>query len=489
MRSENSSFRTAWRLGATAAAVGLLAAGAAYGLPVTGLFPEPEPDYGCCYGRDVQVETGATRMRALGPFVETRAGPGEEEFFAVRPFYSRTVDPAGGRAASDWLWPVGRVRVMNRETDAHFAFLVHYRDFDNTDDASRYWFWFLPVYFQGRDALGEDYRAVFPLGGKLHDFLGRDSIFFVLFPLYSRTTLNDLRTWNVLWPLISETTGDDTYRFRVFPFYGVSRHGDTSVKRFVMWPFWSSAEYHEPESPGSGYVLFPLWGHVQLANQETWMVLPPFFRWSHSPKLREAHVPWPFVQTSSGEVEKFYLWPLWGWKKTAQEESRFFLWPLCASRDMERDQQDVRRRRFIPFYFAETRLASGTNDAPGEVVGRYTQVWPLGSRYQGGDLVSFRVLDLVPGYRLAPVERNWAPLWTLYTHSRQGEQVSDDALWGLFRHNRDARSTYTSIFPLVSWGGSTDNAGQVEWSLLKGLVGYRRDGGDREYRLLYFLRF
>ena len=53
-----------------------------------------------------------------------------------------------------------------------------------------------------------------------------------------------------------------------------------------------------------------------------------------------------------------------------------------------------------------------------------------------GDQSRFRTLLLWPLRHTAPVEREYAPLWTIYQHTRAGANTDDEVLWGLFRHQR-----------------------------------------------------
>ena len=64
-------------------------------------------------------------------------------------------------------------------------------------------------------------------------------------------------------------------------------------------------------------------------------------------------------------------------------------------------------------------------------------------------------------------------------------------LWGLMRYRRetaeDGNSTF-SFFPLISWDSRT-REDSMRCNLLWGLLGYEREGLQRTYRLLYFLKF
>ena len=436
--------------------------------------------------------TGADRLEALGPLYESATATNGMRFRAVRPFYGRFYDPGTGREYRDYLWPVGTAK---RERDGyHWRFLLtFYHDFDTTDPRSRYRFWSLPLYFQGRDINRDRYAAVFPLGGNIKEFLGRDDIRFVLFPLWMRSSINDVVTTDYLWPIVSTTHGKGIERFRIFPFYGRNVHRDLYDKRFVLWPIWNWAKYKKPGSSGTGYILFPLWGHVKLEDQETWFILPPFIRFTHGARLNYNYCPWPFVQWSSGQVEKLYLWPLWGHKASHGVRSGFFLWPFFSTETMDRGREVGQRFNALPFIFSEIRTARPPPDLPkqrGEVVYRYHKLWPLMSYLRDGDRLRFRMLDLWFLKDTAPMERCWCPLWTVYAHRRSGVKTEDELLWGLWRHEREGGAyRHASLFPLFSWTRDDRAGPSREWNVLKGLAGCRQEGAQKRYRVLYFFRF
>lgn len=448
--------------------------------------------------------------RWLGPLFEYRATEAGDTFRAVRPLGCRLVDPPARRELREWLWPLGMWKVFRGETDWRFLNAFGH-DFDHAKADSRYRYTLFPVVFGGRDKQLSRYFAVFPLGGTIHEFLGRDRILFVLFPLYARSSIKDTVTHDVLWPLVSWTHGGDVERFRVFPFYGRSVNEGRWVKHFVLWPVWTSVRYEYPGSEGGGFILFPLLGRVDVPEQQTWMVLPPLFRWTSGKDRDVVHCPWPFFQYSSGDVNKLYLWPLWGRKSfrrgsdtagaspdgdgpgsdsKAEIRSSFFLWPLCSTFRARRGGGVLERFAVVPVWFSETVTAVREEPEGGEtedVRRRYVKIWPLASYRREQDESRFRMLALWPLKQTGGIERNYAPLWTLYSHVRVDGAAEDELLWGLFRRRRERDGDWSwSVFPFVKTSGSS-RAERTQWSVLGGLLGYRRQGLRKTYRLLYFL--
>lgn len=448
---------------------------------------EPVYDYGCFASSGAGLHDPAT-SRALGPMVELSGRTGARDLVAVRPFFVHESDLHSGRESMDVFWPAGHFRWWKNETDWRFLNLF-YHDPDAADPTSAYRFWLLPLIAVGRSKEGDDYGAFFPLGGRVDNWFGRDRIEFVLFPLYWHSELNDLKTDHVLWPLISRTTGNEVYRFRVFPFYARAETKGVGEQRSILWPFWSTVRYDRPGSRGGGFMLFPFYGHAKTEGSETWMILPPFFRHSTGREGTENVYLWPFVQTqTSKDLDKLYVWPLYGRRTTEREMRRFWLWPFIWNRTESRPDRSVSRVRVFPFMDSEVTRLNGANSS---VVDRYMCVWPLGSyeRIQdGGKRV--RVPDLWPFRNTPAIERNLTPWWTLYRYEQTAVGHETDILWGLIHWGSTTNgAAHCSIFPLASWGCGTAEGTTKNWDFLKGMLGYRHDVSGTEWRVLYFINW
>jgi len=451
-----------------------------------------EWDYGFLAGNDTCID-GGNRLRILNPVIEHQGQNDGRSFTAVRPFFSTINDPVRNRSVTDFLWPLCSVKKFRGETDWHFLSAFGH-DFDNTDPNSRWRTWVLPVLYVGRDINGKGYFSVFPLGGTLHEFLGRDKIQFFLFPLFAHSSVNDTETWDFLWPFISRTKGGGVSRFKMFPLYGRSSSDNGTVKQFILWPLWTSASYRSDKVSGNGWVLFPLLGHCNMSNQKSWMVLPPFFRYGKSANETLLHCPWPFFQYRSGEVNRLYLWPLWGKKKDEEIKSWFALWPVVSSEHITRASETVDRFRILPIFYHESK-ESRPVEKDGEITETETKArswtfWPLVSYRQEGAERQLRFPELWPLRRAPAVERNLAPLWTIFSRTVSGENKDMEILWGLFRKQKSGdKYSHVSLFPLFSASRSNEKENEgKKFSLLCGLIGYEREGLRRRIRLLYFLK-
>ncbi len=444
-----------------------------------------EFDLGFIASRDRDLE-GNLRTRALGPFFERRVSPEGGDFSALRPLYSRSGNPQRERVLTEFLWPIAMHKTLGKET--YWRFLLAYaNDFDRTRPGSRYRLALFPLIFAGRDRHGERYFGFFPLGGKVHEYLGRDRIVFVLFPLYMHTTLGSQTRRHILWPLIGWGGSERGRHYGFLPFYARSVRDGAWDKRTVAWPFWVSARYDAPGGQGDVHMLWPLYWRGNLPNEKTWMFLPPLFRFTTADRLSKVHAPWPLVQWSRGDVDKLYLWPLWGRKSAGSVQSWFLFWPIVSGTRSARATGAMRQFKIMPFLHWRTvagpPAANGEAQEPQE---QYCKIWPLFESRRIGQTARLRLPSLWPGKTLPQLERNWEPFWTLYSRDRHGSVKEDEALWGLFRYRRDERQTHKfSIFPLFRFTRDPARPERRQWSFLMGLIGHERAERHNTLRLLF----
>lgn len=447
-----------------------------------------EIDCGLFYRRDTDVY-GNERRKALGPLFESRRSPAGDRLWALRPMYSYMLDARDSLWRCQMLYPALMAKGKDAEWDGHFLLLLSYHDFDVNNPRSKYRLWLVPVYFQGRDMHGANYAAVFPLFGSIREFLVFDEIRFALFPVAVQTRTDDVKTTAALWPIISRTTGGGNDRLSVFPLYGYSRLREESDKYYLLWPFWTHARYAPPQSPGYGYVLFPVYGRVKLENQESLMLAPPLFRFAESEKQNLVYCPWPFLQFSSGEVEKSYVWPLWGKKRRGPTASSFCLWPLYNRYEQGGGLYEHTRTMLFPFVYATS--TRGPFDNPARTMQnekKTLKIWPLFSYTRDADELRLAVPSLFPYRDYDAIDRNYSALWTVFSRQRYKDRAENELLWGLARYRRWEGGSRFSLFPFLSLEKGGDSR-HFNWSLLGGLMAHEKAGGKQSFRLLYFFKF
>ncbi|MDF7799380.1 hypothetical protein P4C99_07885 [Pontiellaceae bacterium B1224] len=386
-----------------------------------------------------------------------------ETFYAWRPFYSSSTEPERWR--KDYLWPLYTKKGFKEEEYSRFLFFGYSTDFSPDTERDRNWL--IPFYFQGTSKDGDDYLAIFPFGGTIYEFLGRDKVTFVLFPFYATSDINEVHTTTVVWPFGSKATGDKVYRFRVFPFYVNNTLEGEFVKKYYLWPVLSTVEYTNDRNPGGGFVLVPIYGKINTEGADNYWVLPPFFRYMTSENQWIVHVPWPFIQLADGEMKKRIFWPFYGKKELGTLSRQYWLWPLIWNNSTQYASHEQHRRKLVPFIHSQSDVVTEKTSQHeiGDVTSRYWKVWPLMSWERNQERSRFRTLELWPLRKTPGIERNWAPWWTLYRRTNVDGEIGHDLLWGAYRQ--------------------TAGPEQFEWSLLKGLAGYKKTENNSQYRFLF----
>jgi hypothetical protein len=448
----------------------------------------------------------ASKIGAVGPFYDSINFPDGSKFRGFRPFYSYSYNSKNDRTIIDVLWPLASEKEFNDERLTRI--LTYYKlDYEVSNPYSKYAASVFPLLFWGRSNVGKGYFALFPVGGRIGNFLGISELEFVLAPLYIKYHTNGMNSYNFLWPIFNYTTGAEVKRYRVWPLYGRNINEDVWAKHFVLWPIWTDVTYHVEGSKGYSFILFPLYGQTRMQNQSTTWVIPPLFRFTFSEPQDLIYCPWPFFQYMKGVQNKLYFWPIWGTKERDGVRRDFYLWPLMSRRYTQRPAMTMASFQFIPFFYYENRLevlreraADLTTEdmlnkeldysnypiVESESKSKYVKIWPIYSYRRLDENYAVRVLDLWPGRSWAALERNYAPFWTVYSHYKLEDLTSDTLLWGLWRYRTIDDYKSASFFPLYNQVRDTD---KFKWNVLYGLIGYNREEEAKYIKFLYFIKY
>ena len=79
----------------------------------------------------------------------------------------------------------------------------------------------------------------------------------------------------------------------------------------------------------------------------------------------------------------------------------------------------------------------------------------------------------------------------LEQNTKVKDEKEDEILWGLFRWRRNKSKDHDlQIFPIYHDSKQTDNkTTHRKWNILYGLIGYERNGLQKQYKILYVLKF
>jgi hypothetical protein len=439
------------------------------------------------------------RVRSgLGPLLHwSRSLDGTVEEVGLRPLFFWRGDQAEDTSEWEWLYPVSTYRRREADWDFQFLRLLNARAEGSVQAERGERSDFFPFYFSGVRETGERYVGIVPFWGKVYDRLFWEEWEWALFPLYARTVRSGAQNWYFPWPVLSVTRGvnpEDNHRgFRIVPLYGQETKEGVFEKYFALWPL----------------LLYQRTGLDGDDPETVWAFLP-FFAARRSPKWDQTTVLWPLFVYTDDRERGFEQWDVaWPFFKYARGENRqaLFIFPLyMEDRKLLRDEflfREIRYHDFavlFPLFIRQTEEYIGSrrerhrilwylySDARAEGrdgSSRRIDAWPL-ARYERDreGTVFFQTLALVEALlpRNEWIERNYSPLWALYTYraNPEGESVHS-FLWNLVRHEetRGGRSIEV-LGPLFAFRESGADA-QVAW--LGGLVRYDVKGGVRSLRL------
>ena len=428
-------------------------------------------------------EKQVRRLDAAGPFYTQVESPQEQEW-TFRPFFSYRKDVKNQTEELEFLYPLGRYRKTPEGVQTRFIpFYFSYQSF-HEDDGEKENVDLFP-FFWGKTKDGKPYGGFFPLGGIFRDRFTRDEIDFVLWPLFTRIKEGETRTYHFLWPIFSLIEGGDRKGFRIWPLVGhEEQQGEGAFRRlYFLWPiFLYEQRYLDTDQPKTYFYIFPLYMGEVAPYLQRHIFLWPFFQYYYEPNFDylQLDLPWPFFQYARGENNTFGIrfWPLFTYRKVDNRERASLLWLLYRWEKQEDEVFDEVLHRF--FVFSKVHLLYVKPENRMEQV---IKLWPL-FRYaeDGRGLVHFYFPDLVP-MDWEGFERHYGMLFRIfeYYNDGQGREVTK-FLWGLYYHQRQKDLERIELSFLFTYLKEKD---LLEVSFLKGLLGYRREGLNRRWRIFY----
>lgn len=403
---------------------------------------------------------------------------------ALRPLWSRRVDPDGARV-TNVLFPLGLDRRTEDSTTTMFLPLFYFQARPVAGGGSRWDLVSLPGILWTRGEEGKQRLAWFPFGGAVNRLFTFDRIVFVLFPLYLRTEMAGTTSYHVLFPIFGWSKGPKSSSWRVWPLAAHAQKKGSYDRWFWLWPI---LHWHRARDPGTEqlsatkFLFFPLYGRTRVGTYRSHTVLWPFFGWATDPRANfwAWDGPWPFVRIQRGgkaplAEARTRVWPFFSHFRGDRLEAHSVLWPIFHAR--HEDYAHAERRSFyaVPFWQSWKRI-----DKRGGPPSSWAKLWPL---FQAQNLAGTRrsaLPALSPFQRSPHIDFHYAWLWELYTANTRDEDeqgrffVRERLLYGLWRHERDEHGSRSSLSALWATRRYGKGAERVrEHSLFAGLVRWR----------------
>ena len=436
----------------------------------------------------------------LGPLLMFDRSPNDAvENMAVRPLFRWREDKAARSLEWEFLYPL--MTYTRSEEDAKFQFLqiLNFRKSATDPEAREDRFDVFPIYMSGTTETGKKYLAILPFGGWAPNRWFQDEAEFVLFPLYARFVKQGAETRYFPWPIISVTRGEKRSGFRILPLYGEETKEGVFEKRFVLWPlFLQQRTGLDGGSPEETLSILPFYVSQRSKDRDRTTVLWPFFTYTddREHQFEQWDVPWPLIQIARGEgrtVNRFL--PLFSVEHRVVREQLFLremvrdnlvlLFPLYV-RTQEKFVGSLKVRDRVLWWLYSDERETGKDGST-----RRVDAWPF-FRYTRDreGAIQFQTLALLEAFMPGneKIERNYSPLWALYTYRRNPEGDSVWAfLWNLLRHEETSTGRSIEVLgPLLAYQERGEDA---HFSLLGGLFECEVRHGTRSVSLFRNVTF
>ncbi len=391
----------------------------------------------------------------LGPLYYKRYVPGtdQREEAILWPFFQRTIAPAVREykllplctLRREWsqesvtntelkaLWPLMLYRKNGDECRAKFFPVVHYTRYRHPDGNWDTDWGILPFVLGGRAEQEGSYFSLFPLGGLVKGLLGKDRIWFALFPLFAHARDGDYRSWHILWPFLQYGYGGGRGSYRIWPLWGRTWKKDVYQREFMLWPFVvHMRERQGLEHPTESWFFLPFYGHQQTPYGEIYYWAFPLFSYQRNERpgnrFREWTLLYPLVRVAHGDrLHTFHVVPFWGRSSSGHTESVFALYPLYWFQVDEKEDIIERRRWILPLYWSKEQIPREGHLRRAMSI----KVWPL-LDYERNEQIS-RIGCFSPLWFRDPdgFERQYGPFWRWYEqiYNRQTDSFSCRLLW------------------------------------------------------------
>lgn len=413
-------------------------------------------------------------INGLGPIIFWAKGSFENHL-AMRPIFYFTEDQVQKFIRLEFVYPLGKYQEKDGQKKAYLAPIALYRG-----DEKRWDLQLFP-FFIGLTERRENYFGIFPLFGTLLNRYGKDEIRFFLWPLYSESKSEDIKTTNILWPFFSFMEGEKKKGYRIWPIYGQKEEVGVSKLEFFLWPFFlRQTKALDTDEPIYEQMFFPFYVSKKSRSFETNTYLWPFFTIAkdYVSGFEQYDLPWPFFQILKGDTEGFRIFPLYGYKQRGEEmRKRFLLFPFFQEEELKVGDTLERTIRILLI----SKIQTGSENQKDKE--RSIKIWPF-FEYEKGKMgqEKFSFLYLFP-FKEEGFERNWFPLFHLFQWEKdQKGNTKSNFLWGLYRREKSEERDLLRIAHLLTIDKRKDFK---KVSLIKGLIQYKKEGKTSYLRLLY----
>lgn len=375
------------------------------------------------------------------------------------------------------------------------------------------------------------FAALWPLMGNFEGFWNRDRVRFVLWPIFVQSSVgapgedDRVVTTSIVWPITGIHRGPKTSGFRLWPLFSRVHRKEEFTRAYWLWPLghYRSEEPSVELPEGRDVTLFfpfygswrdhlmryrlvfPFYGRLEMRGRRSRGYLLAIYNEHdrYRSGVREHRLLWLIVRwTSRIEVPDDFLdsvtgrplerprtgggvFPIYVSTRTDTNRRTTVLWPIGHRIVDEYDDYTFRRLYILPLYGAQTKDFADEREAhrrffvPFYRTIRHEDGW----RYQSAP-------HLFPYAESDPLDRNWAPVWTVWSKEAHEETgaLRVRVLGNVWQNDRykdgAARKRLDLFFFRTERSVDPEGERSHRTRLLFGLVERRGGDGGGQWRLL-----
>lgn len=418
----------------------------------------------------------------LGPIFGYRTDP-REEVFSFRPFLTEYWDKERNAMSFHFLYPAFNYYDYGEHAHWHFFNLLRGASWNEGAEGSLQLWPFL--FWDDRVKDEEDSFALWPLGGRIRNFFGRDTLDFALWPLYVRTQRKGENGYGTPWPFIQWRTGEAS-GFALWPLWGHFERPGEYDRTFALWPlYYNHYTDLDQEVPSHHFGILPFYARDTadglLSETFGW----PFFGYTRErdprPRYDETRYFWPLLVQGRGEerhVNRFL--PIYTHERRKEAQKWWYLWPLLKREEIDLGFLTRYRTQFLYFLFRDEHQANEQGFSA-----RKQFLWPFYSYWNDGQgRKQIQALDPITVF--FPKDRgareSWTPLFAIFRHDERPDSVRQSWFWNFVVREKGPDRRRFTVGPIVSAERTPDHA---SWSILHGLIARSHRNGETRWSFFW----
>lgn len=344
---------------------------------------------------------------------------------------------------------------------------------------------FFPIYFF-KEGFGKsnDYAAVWPLGGTVKNFWGKEQADWFLWPLWVKTTQGKTYNYWFPWPFINYRCGI-SHGFGLWPMGGHFYQTGVYDDRYMLWPLIYHRKDFDKNAIKRGFL--PFYAYEKTPNVSDLSIIWPIWghRFVYDKHYEEYRILWPFFVQANGDDRLINRWgPFYTYSENKARKSNktWYLWPFIKQQNWQENDIDFHQEQFLYFIFWHQEQKNHQN---GKFLGNKTHFWPIYSYWKNAQgreqLQIFSPLEVF--FQNNTMIRDlYTPFFNLFHYDKNDNAVTQTFLFNWITEKRNGKDVQFCWKFLMDYKNTAE---EKSFSLLNGLIEYKKMNNEKCCRLFW----